>query len=59
MECAGHVAVALEFARIADVDEHDVVAAVQRDRLLGRQRLDRRIGLVAELLDADRDVLRH
>jgi hypothetical protein len=34
MECARYAPIAVELADIADVDKDNVVAAVQRDRLL-------------------------
>src|SRR6185503_11918847 len=59
MEGAGHLAVALQFADVADVDEHGVVAAGELDRVLGRQRLDLPLGRLAQRLDAGGDGLRH
>ena len=44
MEGAGHAALAGELADVAQVDEHDVVAAVQRERLVRGQGLDRALG---------------
>ena len=44
MERAGHLAVALQFADVADIDQHDVVAAVQLDRVLDRERFDLALG---------------
>ena len=41
MESTGNPAFTLEFANIADIDENDIVAAVQRQGLLDGQGLDR------------------
>ena len=50
---------ALELARIAQVDEHDVVAAVQLQRVGGRNGLDLGVRLVDQSLVAAGDRLGH
>src|SRR5690606_24109165 len=40
MQRAGHAAFALQFARVADVDQHDIVSLRKHVRLLRRQNLD-------------------
>src|SRR5262245_41630075 len=44
MEGAGHTALAVELANVAQVDEHDIVAAMQCERRLDRERLDCTLG---------------
>ena len=59
MHGARHPAVALQFADVADIDEHHVVAAMQLDGVFGRKRLDALFGLLDQAFDADVDFLRH
>ena len=59
MDRAGNAALAIELARVAQVDEGDIGVAVQRQRLLDRDRLDRILGLVDQILDAENFALRH
>src|SRR6185437_9452170 len=59
MERARHFSLARELARVADVDEHHVRAAVQLDRVGGRKRLDLALGGRDERVHMDRNVLRH
>ena len=56
MEGAGDLAVALQFADIADIDQHGVIAAGKLDGLLDRQRLDFALGGVDQRLISGRDV---
>src|SRR5580692_3743040 len=56
---AWNLAIALEFARIANIDNHDIVALRRLDRLKRAQRLDFGIGLIDEGLDAAMDGLGH
>src|SRR6185312_8115426 len=58
-ERAGNAAIALDFARIANVDDHDILALRGRDGVCGADRLDLRIGLVDQRLDAAMDGLGH
>src|SRR4029450_8445544 len=51
VEGAGDHALALQLAHVAQVDEHDVVLAEALLRVLQRQRLDARLGLVDELAE--------
>ena len=48
MEGARHLALALQFADVADIDQHDVVAAGELDGVLGRQGLDLAFGGLAQ-----------
>src|ERR1043166_1641460 len=48
VEGAGHAALAVEFADIAQVDEHDVVAAVELERVLDGQVFDLALGGIDE-----------
>src|SRR6185295_13583865 len=59
MEGAGHAAVAVELANVADVHEHDVAASVQLDGVGRRKRLDLALGGLDQGLDVRGDVLRH
>jgi hypothetical protein len=59
MERARHAPVARELANIAQVDENDIVSAVQRNRRGGGERLDLALGGRHQLVDMGRDVLRH
>src|SRR5262249_60056851 len=59
MEGAGHATLAVELANIAQVDEHDVVAAMQCERLLDRESLDCALGRRDQRVDMGGDVLRH
>ena len=59
MEGAGHLALALQFADVADIDQHDVVAAGELDRLLDRQGLDLAFGGLDQGFVAGGDGLRH
>src|SRR5207253_11009285 len=45
---ARHAALAIELADVAQVDEHDVVAAVKLERVLDRERFDLALGGVDE-----------
>src|SRR4051812_42221336 len=58
-EGARHLALPLALARIAQVDEGDVVAAVKLARLLDTERLDIALGLIEHLAIAFGDGLRH
>src|SRR6185437_5018198 len=49
---ARHVAVALQFADIADIDQQHVGIVLELDRVLGADGLDLFFGLGAEFLDA-------
>src|ERR1044072_2092789 len=59
VECAGHLALALTLARIAQVDEGHVGAAVQLARLVDAERLDLALGGVEQRLVSGGDFLRH
>ena len=59
VEGPGNAALALQLADVAQVDEHDVVAAVQLQRLLDRQRLDLALRRRHERVDSGGDGLRH
>jgi hypothetical protein len=59
VEGAGHLALALKLARIADVDQDHVVAARKLDRLGGRDFLDLALGRIDQGLRAGRDFRRH
>src|SRR5262245_36520384 len=59
MEGARHAAVAVELANVAQVDEHDIVAPMQCERRLDRERLDRALGCLDQSLDMRGDVLWH
>ena len=59
VEGAGHAAFAIELANVAQVDEHDVVATVQRERVLRGQGLDLPFGGFDQRADVRGDVLRH
>jgi uncharacterized membrane protein len=57
MKGARDPAIALEFANIADIDKHGIVAARKLDGLFNRQRLDFAFGGLAQGLISDCDVL--
>jgi hypothetical protein len=59
MDRAGHLSLALQFARIADVHEHHVVAALQRHGIGGREGFDLRVGVIEKGLVAAGDGLGH
>src|ERR1700688_1533652 len=59
MEGAGHLTVALQFADVADIDQHHVVATGELDRLLGRQGLDFAVGGIDQRFVSRRNCLRH
>src|SRR5438270_206193 len=58
-ERAGNSALALDLARIANVDDHNVVVMRELDRFGGIYGFDFRIGLVDQRLDAAVDGLGH
>ena len=49
----------MELANVAQVDENDIVAAVERERVLRGQGFDDAFGGLDQPLDVCRDVLRH
>jgi hypothetical protein len=51
-EGTGHLALAIEFPRVAQIDEHDAVLAVLGDGLIHGQGFDGGVGLGEELLVA-------
>jgi hypothetical protein len=55
----GHPAFAIELANVAQVDEDDVVATVERERVLRGQGLDHPFGGFDQPADVRGDVLRH
>src|SRR5262245_830757 len=59
MEGAGLAALAVELANVAQVDEYHVIATMQRERLLDRERLDRALRRLDQRGDMGGDVLRH
>ena len=59
MEGARHPALTLQFADVADIDQHGVVAAGELDRLLGGQRLHLAFGRFTQRLVSGGDGLRH
>jgi hypothetical protein len=56
---AGYAALAVELANVAQVDEDDVVAIVERTCRLDRQRLDGTFGRCDQRLHVHGDLLRH
>ena len=48
MEGARHLALALQFADVANIDQDHVIAAGKLDRVVGRQRLDLALGGLAQ-----------
>src|SRR3954466_2956411 len=58
-EGARHLALPLPLARIAQVDERDIVASVKLARILYAERLDLALGPVYHLAEAFSDRLRH
>jgi hypothetical protein len=59
MEGARHTALAGELADIAQIDKHDVIAAMERERLAGGQSLDCALGRLDHCVHVNSDVLRH
>ena len=59
MESARHLALALQFAEVADVDQHHVGAVGEFDRLRGRHGFHLTIGGIHEGFVAGSDGLRH
>src|SRR6476620_7402491 len=59
MEGARHPALAMELADVAQIDEDDVVAAMERERIMRGQGLDDALGRFDQGLDVDGDVLWH
>src|ERR1051326_658956 len=59
MERARHLAVALQLADVADIDQHGVGAAVELQRFFNRQRFDLALGLLDQRLDTGGDGLGH
>jgi hypothetical protein len=59
VESTRHPAFAMELANVAQVDEDDVVTAVERERVLRGQGFDDAFGGLDQPLDVCRDVLRH
>jgi hypothetical protein len=59
MERARHLAVALQLPHVADINQHGVVAAMQLQRVLDRQRFDFALGGLDQRLGADGDRLGH
>jgi hypothetical protein len=52
-------ALAMELANVAQVDEDDVVAAVERERVLRGQGFDDAFGGLDQSMDVRGDLLRH
>jgi hypothetical protein len=59
MEGAGHAALALQFADVANVHQHDVGTAVQFQGVVDRKRFDLALGRLNQGLYAEGDVLCH
>ena len=56
---AGHPSFPLKLAGVAKVDKHNVVASMQSDGLLDRQRLYLALGGIQQRPKPGRDCLRH
>jgi hypothetical protein len=54
-----HPALALQFADVANIDQHGVIATSKFDRLLDRQSLYFALGSLTQGLVSGRDRLRH
>src|ERR1043166_5527136 len=59
VEGTRHPALAVEFADVAQVDEHDVVVAVELERVFDRQVFDLTLGGIDERAKSHLDLLRH
>jgi hypothetical protein len=58
-ECAGNLAVALDLARVSDIDDHDVRVLRGLDSISGADGFDRGVGFVDQGFDAAVDGLGH